>query len=55
MITTFQTPASVTAPAATGNGGKTLLTIAIIGVLAYLGYRYIIKPSLDKKKEQTEG
>lgn len=47
MITVFDT---ATAPATGKKGSNTLLVVLVLGVLAYLGWRYVIKPEMDKKK-----
>ena len=45
-----------TPPPSTPEGGKgksnTLLYIVLGGVVLYLGYRFIVKPMLDKRKEE---
>lgn len=62
MIKKFDTNFSST-PVATGGSGtstsggsgnstKTLITIAVVLVVGYLGYKYVVKPMLDKKKEE---
>ena len=35
-------------------GGGTLLTIVVLGLVAYLGYKYLIKPTLPKIKPNEE-
>lgn len=45
-----------TTPPSTLEGGKgksnTLLYIVLGGVVLYLGYKFIVKPMLDKRKEE---
>lgn len=36
-----------------GGGGNTLLWIGVIVVASYLGWRYILKPYLDKQKAEA--
>jgi len=47
-----------TPPPVTPEGGKgksnTLLYIVLGGVVLYLGYKFIVKPMLDKRKEEQE-
>ena len=50
-ITNFTTPATSVAPTTKGNS-NTLLYIAIGAVVLYLGYKYVIKPEMDKKKAE---
>ena len=37
----------------TGSGGmnKAIMVIALLGI-AYIGYRFVVKPMLDKKNEE---
>jgi len=35
----------------TGGMNKAIMVLALLGV-AYLGYRFVVKPMLDKKKEE---
>lgn len=51
MITNFNTPS---ASASTGKGSNTLVYLIIGAVVLYLGYRYIIKPEMDKKKQEEQ-
>ena len=50
-ITNFTTPQLSSAPIAKG-GSNTLLYVIIGAAALYLGYKYVIKPSMDKKKEE---
>lgn len=61
MIKTFDT--SISAPAtgsgtssSTGGSGSTkkIITVVVILAVAYLGYKYVVKPMLDKKKEEAQ-
>lgn len=54
MIAKFETgsPAAQTAPG-TGKGMNTLVILAVVAVVAYLGYKYVIKPEVDKQKEEA--
>jgi hypothetical protein len=36
------------------SGGGTLLTVIVIGVVAYLGYKYLVKPTFPKIKPNEE-
>lgn len=53
MITKFDT-SSATSTSKSG-GGISIFTIAIIAVAAYAGYRFVLKPYLDKNKEENNG
>jgi Tfp pilus assembly protein PilO len=48
-ITNFTTPLGAAPIPAKSN---TLLYLAIGAVVVYLGYKYIIKPEMDKKKAE---
>jgi len=50
-ITNFTTPPLTSAPTAKG-GSNTLLYVVIGAVVLYLGYKYVIKPAMDKKKAE---
>lgn len=52
-ITNFTTPQLSSAPTAKG-GSNTLLYVIIGAAALYLGYKYVIKPSMDKKKEEEK-
>lgn len=50
----FSAPNSgTTATSGSGSGSmkKVIMVVALIGV-AYLGYKFVVKPMLDKKKEE---
>ena len=51
MLHSFDT---TSAPSTTSKGGgsNTLIWIVIGAGLLYVGYKYIIKPELDKNKDQ---
>jgi hypothetical protein len=51
MITKFQTSALNDAPK---KGGNTLLYIIAGAVIVYVAYRFVIKPEMDKRKEQQQ-
>lgn len=51
MVTKINTPPlQSVAGAKTGSGSNAILYIIIGSVALYLGYKYIIKPSLEKKE-----
>lgn len=59
MIKKFDTNFSSPAPAGgstggttTGNGGSTIVKALLVVGALYLGYKFIVKPMLDKKKSQ---
>lgn len=47
MITQFNT-----SPAPTSKGSNTLVYLIIGAVVLYLGYKYVIKPEMDKRKAE---
>lgn len=52
----FSAPSSgTTATSVSGSGSgsmkKVIMVVALIGV-AYLGYKFVVKPMLDKKKDE---
>ena len=58
MITTFKT-GGITSPSSstvsTGKSGNKIIGVLIVAGLAFLGWRYIIKPELDKRKNDQNG
>ena len=53
MITKFDTTGGAPATATVTGGGKNTVLYVIVGLaVVYLGYRFIIKPQMDKKKQQ---
>jgi hypothetical protein len=57
MIAKFDTIGSTsTGTANTSNGGssKMLLTLAVVGLLGYLAYKYVYLPSKEKKELENE-
>ena len=58
MIAKFETMGGVPnmgAPS-TSNGGssKMLLTLAVLGLVGYLGYKYVYLPSQQKKQTEND-
>jgi Tfp pilus assembly protein PilO len=54
MIKSFNTNISASTPASTGGSAsstKTFITIAVVVAVAIVGYKFVIKPMLDKKEE----
>jgi Tfp pilus assembly protein PilO len=52
MITKFDTSGG---SGSTSKSGNALIYILVAGVVAFLGYKYIIKPEMDKRKaEETK-
>lgn len=52
MITKFDTSGGA---GSTSNSGNAIIYLIVAGVVAYLGYKYLIKPEMDKRKaEQTK-
>jgi hypothetical protein len=37
-----------------GGGSKMLLTLAVIGLVGYLGYKYVYLPSQQKKQVEND-
>lgn len=59
MIAKFETIGSTTDLSAsnttsTGGSGKMFLTLAIIGLVGYLGYKYVYLPSKEKKETEND-
>jgi len=60
MIAKFETMGNVPqmgAPSGSnGNGGgsKMLITLAVIGLVGYLGYKYVYLPSQQKKQVEND-
>jgi hypothetical protein len=53
--TNFGTPAptgGATGGATGGNGGGTIVKVLLVVGALYLGYKFIVKPMLDKKKSE---
>lgn len=53
MITRFDTSSGGVATATSGKG-KGIITFIIIGVGLYVGYRFVIKPYLEKRKQKND-
>lgn len=51
MITNFTTASLM--PSAKG-GSNALIYLLLGGTVAYFGYKYIVKPELDKRKLEQE-
>jgi|688.fasta_scaffold727511_2 hypothetical protein len=49
--TSFSAPSSVSSGSGSGSSTKTLLTIVVVLAVAYVGYKFVLKPMLDKNKE----
>lgn len=49
--TNFSTASGVTTTSGTGSMKKVVMVVALIGV-AYLGYKFVLKPMIDKNKEE---
>jgi len=58
MIAKFETMGSVPdmgAPSTSNGGGsKMLLTLAVLGLVGYLGYKYVYLPSIEKKQTEND-
>ena len=54
MITKFETK-SVISPSTNGSKSSSTLLYVIVGAVAiYLGYKYVIKPQMDKKEAEKQ-
>lgn len=53
MVTTFNTPAPVGGEGS-GKKSNTLLIVLGIAVAGFLAYRFVIKPMMDKKKQEQK-
>jgi hypothetical protein len=48
MVTKFNTGGGLG-----GNSSKMLLTLALVGVGAFLAYKFVYKPYMDKKSNES--
>ncbi len=48
MITKFDTSGG----AGSGKGSNTFIYLLVAGAVIYLGYRFVIKPEMDKRKAE---
>jgi hypothetical protein len=53
MITKFETNGSGTS--VSSGKGAPIVTIVLIGIGLYAGYRFILKPYLEKRKAEQNG
>jgi hypothetical protein len=53
MITTFNTPAP-TGGEGSGKKSNTLLIVLGLAVAGFLAYRFVLKPMMDKKKQEQK-
>lgn len=51
MITKFNTT-TIGNPSTSGKSSNTLVYVIIGAVALYLGYRYVIKPQMEKEQKQ---
>ncbi len=59
MIAKFDSIGSIpqiggTPSASNGGGSKMLITLAVIGLVGYLGYKYVYLPSQQKKQVEND-
>jgi hypothetical protein len=54
MITKFDTSSGGGATATSGNGMKGLVTFIVIGIGLYVGYRFVVKPYLEKRNQNND-
>lgn len=54
MITKFDTSAVAPTQATGGKSSNTLIYVLLGGVVLYLAYRYVLKPQMDKNKEEQK-
>lgn len=56
MITKFDTSGSGASASTTSKGGGSkILTYLVIGAALFAGYKFVLKPYLDKKKAEQDG
>lgn len=53
MITKFNTP-QLASGGKTG-GSKTIITVILVAAAIYVGYRFVVKPMLDKNNKNDKG
>lgn len=52
MITKFDTTSSgAPSTSSSGGGTKTIITILVLAAAAYVGYRFVYKPYMEKKAQ----
>lgn len=51
MISEFNT--STSSPTGSGNGLKTLVTLLVVSVAIYMGYKYFIAPQKTEKPNEN--
>lgn len=54
MITKFNT-AQLASGGKTGGSSKTIITVILVAAAIYVGYRFVVKPMLDKNKKDDKG
>jgi hypothetical protein len=55
MIKTFDTNISANTTSTGGSGStKQIITVIVLCAVAYLGYKFVYKPMMDKKNNPTE-
>jgi flagellar basal body-associated protein FliL len=58
MIAKFETMGSVpqmgTPNASNGGSSKTIISLVVVGLIAYLGYKYVYLPSQEKKQTEND-
>jgi hypothetical protein len=51
MIAKFQSEIPAGTPVASNGKSNMIITLAVLGLIAYLGYKYVYLPSKEKKPE----
>lgn len=54
MITKFNTGSGSSVPTASKGGSNTLLYVLLGAVAIYLGYKYVIKPQMEKQEAEKQ-
>jgi|LakMenEpi03Aug12_release.lakeMendotaPanAssembly.Ray.scaffolds.fasta_scaffold1510056_2 hypothetical protein len=54
MIAKFQSEIPAGTSASPNGKSNMIITLAVIGLIAYLGYKYVYLPSKEKKPENDE-
>lgn len=54
MITTFDTSGAGSAPSGSKGGSNKLILIVVAAGALYLGYKFVVKPYLDKRNNNEQ-
>jgi hypothetical protein len=52
MIAKFQSEMNTGTPASSNGKSNMIITLAVIGLIAYLGYKYVYLPQKENKEKE---